>query len=45
MPLETILKDHPDFVLPPEKLGEKVAQMVAIKEVNAAGKKNYRVRL
>ncbi|HEY0653879.1 MAG TPA: chemotaxis protein CheB [Chryseosolibacter sp.] len=31
MPMATILKDHPDFILPPRELGNKVAEMVRSK--------------
>jgi chemotaxis response regulator CheB len=31
MPVATILKDHPDFILPPKELGLKVAEMIKMK--------------
>jgi two-component system, chemotaxis family, protein-glutamate methylesterase/glutaminase len=32
MPMATILKDHPDFILPPAELAKKIVQMVEVKK-------------
>lgn len=31
MPMATILKDHPDYILPPKELGVKLAEMIKMK--------------
>jgi chemotaxis response regulator CheB len=31
MPIATILKDHPDFILPPKELGQKISEIVTQK--------------
>ncbi|HEY0744153.1 MAG TPA: chemotaxis protein CheB [Chryseosolibacter sp.] len=31
MPIATILKDHPDFILPPAELGAKLTKMISLK--------------
>jgi two-component system CheB/CheR fusion protein len=33
MPMATILKDHPDFILPPAGLGKKLVQMIEFKTI------------
>lgn len=36
MPLAAIMKDHPDFILPPEKLGEKLTHILKLKKMDRA---------
>jgi chemotaxis response regulator CheB len=31
MPRATIMKDHPDFILPPRELGQKIVELIRIK--------------
>lgn len=48
MPMATILKDHPDFILPPRELGTKITQMIEARtsdkpKITPFGQENYRV--
>lgn len=48
MPMATILKDHPDFILPPRELGTKITQMIEAKtsekpKIVTYSKENFRI--
>ena len=36
MPMATILKDHPDYILPPAELGAKLTKMISLKAADSS---------